>query len=154
MEELRADISRILRQFQPPKPSLTTEDWKVLKQLKSDKNCILTADKGLALVVMDKKEYIKKMENLLEDAILYRPLKMDCTNKQKNKLVNILRRIKAESGTEDTTYRKMYPTGASSPKLYGLPKIHMNTPKAHCLKQMFCDIWVSQRVGKNPKTHE
>ena len=25
---------------------------------------------------------------------------------------------------EDTSYRKMYPTGASSPKLYGLPKIH------------------------------
>ena len=54
---------------------------------------------------------------------------MDATNKQKNKLINILRRIKTESRIEDATYRKMYPIGASSPKLYGLPKIHeKNTP--------------------------
>ena len=53
---------------------------------------------------------------------------MDPTIKQKGKLINILRRIKSEFGIEDTTYRRMYPTGASSPKLYGLPKIHKNNP--------------------------
>ena len=84
----------------------------------------LLANKRVALVVMDKSEYIKKMKNPLEDTITYRPLNMDPTIKQKNKLVNILRRIKTESGMEDTTYRNMYPTGASSPKLYGLPKLH------------------------------
>ena len=106
---------------------LTREEWKALKQLKSDKDCIIqTADKGVALAVMDKSEYIKKMKNLPEDTITYRPLNMDSTNKQKNKLINILRRIKAESGMEDTIYRKMYPTGANSPRLYGLPKIHKN----------------------------
>ena len=49
---------------------------------------------------------------------------MDPTNKQKGKLINILRIIKTESGIEDTTYSRMYPTGPSSSKLYGLPKIH------------------------------
>ena len=36
----------------------------------------------------------------------------------------------------------MYPTVASSPKLYGLPKIHKknNPHEAHCFKQMLCDI--------------
>ena len=29
---------------------------------------------------------------------------------------------------EDTTYRRMYPTGASLPKLYGLPKYTRTTP--------------------------
>ena len=30
---------------------------------------------------------------------------------------------------EDTTYRRMYPTGAVIPKFYGLPKVHKeNTP--------------------------
>ena len=43
---------------------------------------------------------------------------MDPTNKQKNKLNNILRRIKTETGMEDSTYRKMYSTKASSPKLW------------------------------------
>ena len=46
------------------------------------------------------------------------------TNKQKNKLTTILRRIKTEARLEDTIYKRMYYTGASSPKLYGLPKIH------------------------------
>ena len=49
---------------------------------------------------------------------------MDLTNKQKSKLITMPRGIKAESRLEDTIYKKMYPTGASSPKLYGLPKIH------------------------------
>ena len=39
-------------------------------------------------------------------------------------MINIIRRIKTEYRIEDTTYRRMTPTGASSPKLYGLPKIH------------------------------
>ena len=129
-EELRTDIPRILKQSKPPKPNLTREEWKALKQLKSDKDHItLTADKGVALVVMERSEDIKKMKKLLEDTITYRSLYMDPSNKQKNKLINILRRIKTESAMEDTTYRKMYPTEASSPKLYGLPKIHKrNTP--------------------------
>ena len=62
------------------------------------------------------------MKELLEDT--YRPLNTDPTMKQKNKLINILRRVKTEAKLEDTTYRRMYPTGTCSPKLYGLPKIH------------------------------
>ena len=96
-----------------------------IKQLKSDKDhIILTADRRVALVVMDRSEYIKKIKNLLEDAITHRPLSMDPSKKQKSKLINILRRMKTELGMEGTTNRKMYPTGASSPKLYGLPKVH------------------------------
>ena len=37
---------------------------------------------------------------------------------------NILRRVKAETGMQDNIYKKMYPTGVSPPKFYGLPKIH------------------------------
>ena len=75
-------------------------------------------------MVIDKKDYIQKMNQLLEDNNTYRLLKMDPTNKNKNRLINILRRIKSEGRLEEGTYKKMYPTGASSPKLYGLPKIH------------------------------
>ena len=70
---------------------------------------------------MNKSDYIRKIKELLEGTNTYRPLNMDPTSKQKGKLINILRRIKTESGIEDTTYRRMYPTGASSPKLYGIP---------------------------------
>ena len=72
--------------------------WKTNKD-----HIIVTADNGVAPVVLDRSEYIKKIKELLEDTITYRPLNMDPTNNQKNKLINILRRIKTESGMEDTT---------------------------------------------------
>ena len=124
-DEFRADIARILKQARPSKPNISKEEWKAIKELRTDKDyLVLTADKGVALVVIDKKDYTKKMNQLLEDKNTYRLLKMDPTNKQKNRLINILRRIKSEGRLEESTYKKMYPTGTSSPKLYGLPKIH------------------------------
>ena len=60
-EELRADIYRALRHSQPSKPNLRKEELKALTQLKTDKeHVVLTGDKGVALVVMDRQEYIKK----------------------------------------------------------------------------------------------
>ena len=90
-EDLRADISRILKQSKPHKPNLTKEELNIIKQLKSDKDhIILTADKGMALVVMYRSDYIKKMKELLENTNIYRPLNLDPTNILKNKLINIL----------------------------------------------------------------
>ena len=124
-EEFRADIGRVLKQARPLKANISKEEWRAIKELKSDKEwLILTADKGVALVVMDRSDYTRKMKELLDDNNTYRPLKMDPTNRQKNRLINILRRIKTEARLEENTCNKMYPTGASSPKLYGLPKIH------------------------------
>ena len=124
-DEFRAEIARIFKQTKPAKPNISKEEWKAIKELRSDKeHLVVTADKGVVLVVMDKKEYILKMNQLLKDTNAYRLLKMNPTNKYKNRLINILRRIKSEGRLEEGTYKKMYPTGASSPKLYGLTKIH------------------------------
>ena len=84
---------------------------------------ILTTDKGVALVVMDKTDYIKKAEELLNKPT-YKKIPEDPTSRQKNKLINILKNIKAEGGLSDEAYRRMYPTGAGSREFYGLPKIH------------------------------
>ena len=59
-EELRADIYRALRHSHPPKLNLRKEEWKALKQLRTDKDhMVLTADKRVALVVMGSQDYIK-----------------------------------------------------------------------------------------------
>ena len=39
-------------------------------------------------------------------------------------MISILKNIKAERGLSEETYRRLFPTGAVSPKFYGLPKIH------------------------------
>ena len=111
------------------KPNLKKEEIKAMKQLKADKDCmVLTAEKGVALVVIDKSHYIKKAKELLEDTNTYRMIQVDPTSKLKNKLINILRKIKPETRMQENTYRKIFPTGASPPKFYELPKIQKNIP--------------------------
>ena len=52
-EELRADINRVLRSSHPPKPNLTKAQNTALRELKRDRDrIVLTADKGVAMVVM------------------------------------------------------------------------------------------------------
>ena len=92
------------------------------------------------------------MKNLLEDTSTGRPLNVDSTNKQKNKFINTLRRIKTETGMEDTFYRKMYPTEASSQILYGLPMIHKKNPLRPIISSRGSVTIGSQRVDKDSQT--
>ena len=80
-------------------------------------------DKGVSLVIMDRAEYNKKAEELLNTGT-YKNIPDDPTRKQKNKLISILKNIKAEGGLNEDTYRRLYPTAAVASKFYGLPKIH------------------------------
>ena len=75
------------------------------------------------MVVMDKEEYIRKAEALLSQPS-YKSIPTDPTTKYKNKLISLLKTIKTEGGINDVIYRRLYPTGAGSPKFYGSPKVH------------------------------
>ena len=109
---------------------MSKEEITAIKQLKADKDRIIpTADKGVVLVVMDRRDYIKKAKELLQDPNTYKTIPSDPTMKLKNKLINKLKKIKIDTRMDDITYRRMYPTGAVIPKFYGLPKVHKeNTP--------------------------
>ena len=57
--ELRSDVNALLRKAKAPKPNLTRQESIGLAQLKKDKDRdILTVDKGVAMVVMDREDYI------------------------------------------------------------------------------------------------
>ena len=84
---------------------------------------VLTADKGVVMVVMDRKEYIENVDSLLTQPA-YKTITTDPTNKLKAKLIQKLKRIKRETNTVEGIYGTMYPTGCIAPKFYGLPKIH------------------------------
>ena len=54
-EELRANINRVLSSAHLPKPNLNKAGAKALRELKRDRDrLVLTADKGVALVIMDR----------------------------------------------------------------------------------------------------
>ena len=92
----------------------------------------------VALVIMDRSEYNTKAQELLEDKKTYNEISTDPTNKLKTQLISLFKKIKADGGTEEQLYKKLYSTGAVAPKFYGLSKIHKRQPpKTHCLKQGF-----------------
>ena len=123
-EELRGETKLILKNIQPSKPNIAKEEAKAIQDLKRDKErIVLTADKGVSMVVMDKEDYIKKSEELIHQPT-YKELSSDPTTKHKSRLISLLKTIKSEGGIDNITYRRLYPTGAGSPKCYGLSKIH------------------------------
>ena len=123
-EELRAEVKNILKKAHPPKPNITKEEQKAIENLrKDDTQIVLTADKGVALVVMKREEYDKKAEELL-NTTTYTTINSDSRTRYKNKLISLLKSIKTKGGMNEALYKKLYPTGAEVPKFYGLPKIH------------------------------
>ena len=114
-DEFTVEVKRLLLQDQNNKrqANVSKEELKALKELKLDNNrLILTANKGVALVVIDKQEYIKKAEDLLQESS-YKKIADDPTAKQKNKLISILRRSRQMevwkmTYTEDFTQQVLY----------------------------------------------
>ena len=75
------------------------------------------------MVIMDREDYICKTNTLLNQNT-YRSIPWDPTNTIKNKLINILKRFKSQTGLSNQTYKSVYPTSCVTPRFYGLPKIH------------------------------
>ena len=115
-------LKSILKNIQPPRPNISKEEAKAIQELKRGKEkTILTANKGVSIVVLDKEDYIKKSEDLLKQNT-YRELAADPTNKYKNKLINLLKTIKSEGGMKTTHIKSYTPQGQYPPSIMGSPK--------------------------------
>ena len=98
-EELRAAMRGALSNSQEPTSNITKQEVQVLVELKKDQSrVILTADKVVAIVIMDKEDYQEKAKALLEDQGTYKALKTDPTGRLKSKMINLLKKIKSEGG--------------------------------------------------------
>ena len=153
--ELRVEVKKALKKSQNKTRSfnITKEENQALQELRKDKErVILTTDKGVALVVMNKDDYIMKSEELL-NTTTYKKITEDPTNRQKTRLISVLKNIKAEGGLNEENYRKMYPTGAVSPKYYVLPKIHKpGIPLRPIISSTGTVTYNTAKVGQNFKT--
>ena len=64
VEELRGETKQIFKNIQDPKPNITEKEAKAIQDLKRDKErVILTANKWVSMVVMDKEDYIKNQKS-------------------------------------------------------------------------------------------
>ena len=129
------DVNRILNTFtnKPIQINITKPEHLALENLRKDKDCIIvTADKGVALVVMDKTEYITKCEALLQDNSVYQHLSKDTSPAIHKEIIKILQNYKNNNFISEKEYTQLRPHGSNSPatRFYGLPKWHSNIQ--HC----------------------
>ena len=121
-EELRANINWVLRASDLPKHNLTKTQNLAIRELKRDRDCIiLTADKGVAMVIMDRQDYTSKANNLVSQNT-YKSIQQDPTNTIKNMLITILKRVKSQTGLSNQTYKAMYPMGCVPPSSMVSPR--------------------------------
>ena len=80
-EELRGEIKSVLKSIHTPRSNITKEERKAIDELRRDKTkMILTMDKGVSMVVIDRDDYNQKPEAILQQSA-YRPIPNDPTNK-------------------------------------------------------------------------
>ena len=110
--------NRILNTFtnKPIHTNITKAEHLALENLRKDKDCItVTAEKGVALVVMDKTEYVTKCETLLQDNSVYQHLSKDTSPTIHKELVKILQDYKNNNFISGTEYTQLRPYGSNSP---------------------------------------
>src|SRR5580765_4521485 len=95
--------------------------------LHNNKEILVTrADKGQTTVILDRNEYVQKMEALLKDPYTYKKLKRDPNNALTNKLNSLVKSWRSNDLIDNITYKFLNCTNGNTPRCYGLPKIHKN----------------------------
>ena len=109
-------------------PKLTKKFFDALKSLQSDKSIIITRpDKGRGTVVLDKNEYISKVEEILNDDSKFKCITLDpftYITKLEDKLARLLRKFLKLKVLTKEVFNELFSSGSSLGVFYGLPKIH------------------------------
>ncbi len=87
-------------------------------------------DKGNGVVILNKDDYNKKMDEILSNTSKFELLNNDAiklTLKRESQVKTLLKRLKSNNCIKERIYNELYPTGTHIGILYGLPKIHKSS---------------------------
>ena len=85
---------------------------------------IFRSDKGNAVVIMNRKDYICGMNNIINDQSKFKLLTEDPTSLRDGQLQRFLRKLKNEVFFNDDVCKSVYPTGSRPARMHDLPKLH------------------------------
>ena len=119
------------RSYSRPNALYSQEELNTIKDLRNDNSIvIMKPDKGNGVVILNKDEYHKKMDEILADSSKFEILDDDAvklTLKRENQVKVLLKKLKSDNYVTEKTYNELYPTGTRIGLLYGLPKIHKSS---------------------------
>lgn len=105
-------------------------DYDILNNLKLDKSIVITRlDKGRGVVILDKSDYISKMNDILSDnsKFVQLPNTTDIYKlalKEEDSINRFLLSLHNKKFINKALYYKIKSTGSSIGVMYGLPKVH------------------------------
>ena len=96
--------------------------------MKYKDHIIVTTDKGVALVVIDKVEYITRCEVFLQDSSVYQHLSKDTSPTFHEELNKFLQDCKNNNFISEREFTQLRPRGSNSlaARFYGLSIVHKN----------------------------
>ena len=101
---------------------------RVLKNLSKNKELlVLRPDKGNGIVLLDRNQYINKMNEIISDTNKFKPVRGDCLKavfKLEDKLNRFLKTLSEKSLISNTQLKDLDASGSQPGILYGLPKVH------------------------------
>jgi len=108
------------------KSNLTREEKQALKDLRNNKDIVIKkADKGGGIAVMDKTEYVTKIDNMLKDENVYEKQNEDNTKQIQDKANGMIHSMLLSRGKiNNQQYKYLTSFKAKCPVFYGLPKVH------------------------------
>ncbi|CAJ0966902.1 unnamed protein product [Ranitomeya imitator] len=108
-------------------PNLTLRERQSLQSLKSDSSLVIKpANKGGAIVIMDKSDYLKEIMRQLDNTTIYRKLDSNPTQSIRNRISAILREYTTLGVLDLKTCNYLTNDHPVTPVFYTLPKIHKN----------------------------
>ena len=114
---------------QSPSENLTESEFKALRHLSKNNNIVIQkANKGNAIVILDKISYIRAIEEILNDHTnnLEIPAgkEINYIKNLEKKITSDLKLLKDEEIIDKATYKNIKPVGSRPFVLYGLGKVH------------------------------
>lgn len=88
---------------------------------------VTRADKGNITVILNKNAYTQLSQTILDDPSYYQVLPRDPTISIQNRANKLVSKLKSLNLIDDNSAKKLRICNQTSPKFYGLPKIHKET---------------------------
>ncbi|CAH8868385.1 unnamed protein product [Trichobilharzia szidati] len=124
-DEVRAQCALTLKRQKCGKPNLTKQEIEALKHLKNNKDIVITkSDKGNATVVLDKSDYLDKVNTHIQTGPyeeINKPIDT-VMNKVKKSTADLIRRMKPFLG--ESKWFNLMPKTNNPSRMYGVVKVH------------------------------
>ncbi|XP_071124035.1 uncharacterized protein [Mytilus edulis] len=130
IDKIKSDVVHLASNKYSSFYNTSPDEKKAIQSLRNrDDIVIKPADKGSAVVIMDKANYIAEAVRQLSDERFYKKLDYDPTSEFSSKIITALQTMYNDGHIDEDTIGYLKPENAKPGRLYLLPKIHkVNNP--------------------------